>query len=55
MKHQDKNKSIEKGKVKGTSAFNIQQAEHVNEISWSNNKFESTYTSDQVSLNDKEE
>jgi hypothetical protein len=42
-KFQGKNKDIKKGRIKGTSAFNIQKAEHIEEISWSNNKFESTY------------
>jgi hypothetical protein len=40
----DRNKNTEKGKIKGTSAFCIKQAESVEEISWSNNKFESTYS-----------
>jgi hypothetical protein len=40
----DRNKNTEKGKTKGTSAFDIKQAESVEEISWSNNKFESTYS-----------
>lgn len=35
------NKTIERGKIKGTSAFNIKQVEDIDEISWSNNKFES--------------
>lgn len=30
------------GKIEGTSAFNIHEAEQLNGISWSNNKFEST-------------
>jgi hypothetical protein len=41
---QKKNKIIESGKLKGTSAFRIKQTKNVEEISWSNNKFESTYT-----------
>jgi hypothetical protein len=51
-KCQEKKKNTEKGRIKGTSAFNIQQAENVDEISWSNNKFESTYSSENNKLSD---
>jgi hypothetical protein len=54
-KCQEKKKNTEKGRIKGTSAFNIQQAEKVDEISWSNNKFESTYSSENNKLNNKSE
>ena len=54
-KHQEKNENTEKGKIKGTSAFNIQQAEHIEEISWSNNKLESTYNSEDNKLTYKKE
>lgn len=37
-------KKVDGSKVKGTSAFDIQQAKKLKEISWSNNKFESTYS-----------
>jgi hypothetical protein len=43
---QDENKTVENGRIKGTSAFDIHQAKRVNEISWSNNKFESTYSTE---------
>jgi hypothetical protein len=44
-----------KGKIKGTSAFNIKEANNIKEISWSNNKFESTYSLKEESNIDKEE
>lgn len=50
-----KNKNTEKGRIKGTSAFNIQQADHADEISWSNNKFESTYNIDNNELDNKKD
>jgi hypothetical protein len=54
-KLQEINKNIEKGRIKGTSAFNIQKAEHIEEISWSNNKFESTYNIEDNELNNKDD
>jgi hypothetical protein len=54
-KCKEEKKNTEKGRIKGTSAFNIQQAENVDEISWSNNKFESTYSSENNKLNSKSE
>lgn len=54
-KYQEKEKNTEKGRIKGTSAFNIQQAKKANEMSWSNNKFESTYSSENNKLNNKSE
>ncbi|MCM0649817.1 hypothetical protein NBE98_15730 [Clostridium swellfunianum] len=41
-RRRNENKNIENGKIKGTSAFNIKQADSIDEMSWSNNKFEST-------------
>ncbi len=49
---QDENNNIERDKIKGTSAFDIHQAKHLNEISWSNNKFESTYNIEENDFED---
>jgi hypothetical protein len=44
--NEGKNKVVENGRIKGTSAFNIQQADSVDELSWSNNNFSSTQNQD---------
>jgi hypothetical protein len=54
-KSQEKNKNIEKGRIKGTSAFNIKKAGRIEEISWSNNKFENTYNSEDNQLNNEKQ
>jgi hypothetical protein len=52
-REQAKDRSEGNGRIKGTSAFNIKEANHAEEISWSNNKFESTFNSDENELKDK--
>lgn len=50
-KKEQNNKSLENGRFKNTSAFNIKEAHKLEEISWSNNKFESTYSSKDSNCN----